>query len=566
MRLVHAIIYDESGAERRPSTLTGEAGTGRGQMRIDLSTTSKQWRIVALVAAAAATAAVVSTYAVFNNTYDEPAHIATGMEWLDRGAFTLDPQHPPLSRVASALLPWIAGEKFSSDSGGMYGEGQRILGRGEHYVRMLTLARLGHLPFFLILVFVTWYWTRRLADERTAAFAVGFVVTNPNLLAHAGLAGTDTGPAAMMPAALLAWSLWLETPDNRRSVIMGALVALCGLTKFSALAYWMPAAMVVALLYALRNPGHMFFVAGARRMFRPFILAFATASAVTWAMYRFHVGPVGNLTLPAPELWLGVQDFFGRAARGHPSFLLGEVGEKGWWYYDLVVLTVKTPIPLMLFAFAGALLALAQLRRIRRAASAENGEPQLAIPLVGVASILLIASFARVDLGIRLDLPIYPLMAILAALGLSAAISRAQGQAPRIAVFVLGVWALVVPAVAHPDHIAYFNPFAGRHPAKIVVESNLDWGQDLYRLRDAASALRMDSLRVHYFGTAAFNAVGMQRARRLRPNERTTGWVAASETFYAGVWADTALHWLRAYEPVGRVGKSIRLYYIKPTP
>ena len=36
----------------------------------------------------------------------------------------------------------------------------------------------------------------------------------------------------------------------------------------------------------------------------------------------------------------------------------------------------------------------------------------------------------------------------------------------------------------------------------------------------------------------------------------------ASETFYAGVWADTALHWLRQYRPVARVGRSIRLYRI----
>ena len=79
-----------------------------------------------------------------------------------------------------------------------------------------------------------------------------------------------------------------------------------------------------------------------------------------------------------------------------------------------------------------------------------------------------------------------------------------------------------------------------------------------------ANALHMDSLRVHYFGTAEFRAVGLERARRLAPNERVTGWVAASETFYAGVWADSALHWLHAYEPVARVGHSIRLYYIRP--
>jgi len=526
---------------------------------------SRAWRIVSLAATVIAVCAIISTYRVFNNVYDEPAHIATGMEWLSRGTFTLDPQHPPLSRVASAVLPWLAGEQFTGNTP-MFAEGRLILGRGEHYARVLTLARLGHLPFFLFLVLVTWYWARRLADERTAAIAVGFVVTNPNLLAHAGIAGTDTGPAALMPAALLGWSMWLETPDTKRSVGIGVLVALCGLTKFSALAYWAPAALVVALLHARRQPGPMLFLAGARRMLRPTLVAFATACLMTWAMYRFSVGPVGDLTLPAPQFWLGLTEFFGRAARGHPTYLLGEVGVDGWWYYDLVVLLVKTPIPLLLFSAIGAWLAFAEVRQIRRAASAQNTERQFIVPLAGVVAVLIVASAARVDLGVRLDLPIYPMLAILAALGLSAAIARARTTAPRVAVALLGTWAVAVPVAAHPDHLAYFNVIAGSEPSKILVESNLDWGQDLYRLRDASNALGMDSLRVHYFGTAEFLAVGLQRARRLRPNERATGWVAASETFYAGVWSDTALHWLRAFKPVGHAGKSIRIYYIKPTP
>jgi len=526
---------------------------------MDWSATSKHWRIVAAAAAAVATLAIVSTYSEFNNVYDEPAHVATGMEWLSRGTFTLDPQHPPLSRVASALLPWLAGETFVGDTT-MFAEGRRILGRGEHYGRTLTLARLGHLPFFLFLALVTWYWTRRLADERTATIAVGFVVTNPNLIAHAAIAGTDTGPAALMPAALLAWSIWLETPDTKRSIALGALLALCGLTKFSAVAYWVPAAMLVALLYTWQHPRQMLFVAGARRLFRPMMVMLASGAFVTWAMYRFHVGPVGGLTLPAPEFWLGLKHFFGRAARGHPSFLLGEVRDTGWWYYDLVALLVKTPIPLIVFAVVGAWLTVAQVLRLRRA-SEQAIELRVAAPLAGVIAVLLVASMARVDLGVRLDLPIYPLLAIVAALGFSAAIARARAAVPRVAVAALGAWTLGIPIAAHPDHLAYFNVFAGREPAKVLVESNLDWGQDLYRLRDASNALGIDSLRVHYFGTAEFLAVGL-KARRLRPDEHATGWVAASETFYAGVWSDTSLHWLRLYKPVMQIGKSIRLYNI----
>jgi len=539
-------------------------------MRIDLSVQSKHWRFMALAATIVATGAIVSTYSVFNNMYDEPAHIAAGMEWLSRGTYTLDPQHPPLSRVASALLPWLSGERSTGDTR-MFSEGRAILGRGEHYVRTLALARLGQVPFFLVLAFVTWYWTRRLASERAAAFAVGFVVTNPNILAHAGVAGTDIGPAALMPAALLTWTLWLDRPDAKRSVAFGLALALCGLTKFSAGAYWVPAAIAVALFHAMQRHDTTLW-AGLRRRFRPSVIAFMTACVVTWAMYRFDVGPVGRFTVPAPEFWTGLAEFFRRGARGHPSFLLGEVRSSGWWYSDLVTMLVKTPIPLLLFSAVGSWVAVAEVRQLRRAAATKDPQQpdwrftMLAAPVIGVTSVLLVASATPVDLGVRLALPMHPMLAILAALGLSAALARAKQMVPRAGLALIGTWAVAVPMVAHPDHIAYFNAIAGRDPSRILVESNLDWGQDLFRLRDAMKELRMDSLRVHYFGTAEFRAVGLERAWRLAPDERTTGWVAASETFYAGVWSDTSLAWLHAFEPVRRVGKSMRLYYIKPAP
>lgn len=522
---------------------------------------SRQWRMVAIVATIIATTGIVSTYPVFSNMYDEPAHIAAGMEWLSSGTFRLEPQHPPLSRVASAFLPWLSGER-SVGYPYMFTEGRAILGRGDHYWKVLTLARLGQLPFFFALVWVVWFWTRRVADERTAAIAVGFVATNPNILAHAGVAGTDIGPAALMPAALLAWCLWLLSPTVTRSVVFGVVLALCTLTKFSAAAYWVPAACGVALLYAAFQPDKMPWLSGARRLARPFGIAAAAGALTTWEMYRFSFGPVGTLKLPAPEFWTGLYDFFRHGTGGHPSYLLGESRMMGWWYYDIVALAVKTPIPLMLFGALGAYVAFDAVRRLRRADSARA--LLIGAPVMGVASVVALASATPVDIGVRLDLPAYTMLAIVAALAVSWCIERARTWAPRVALAALGAWAVTIPVAAQPDHIAYFNAFAGKEPDKILVDSNLDWGQDLERLRVVRQELGIDSLFVHYFGTAEFAALGLTHARRLRPTERATGWIAASETFYVGLWADTALNWLQAYKPVGHVGKSIRLYHIIP--
>ena len=497
-----------------------------------------------------ACAAVVSTYRVFSNMFDEPAHIAAGMELLTYGTYTYEPQHPPLGRIGSAVGPWLAGARSTAQPL-MFNEGRTILGAGERYERMLALARAGQLPFLLVILFTTWYWARWMADERTAALAVVFVATNPNILAHAGVAGTDIAPAAMMPAALLAWTRLLDQPSYRRAFATGLFVALCALAKFNAMAYLLPAAVAVALVYwSTRGREH----AVRRRLaYAPFIgVAAVTAFLVTWGIYQFSVGPVGSLTLPAPALWLGLQHLFSHASSGHTAFLLGEVRSTGWWYFDLVAMAVKTPLPLLLLGLGGLAVAVVRQR-----------SPLSLAAVFGVLAVLLVNSMTPVENGIRLSLPLYAPLAVLAALAFWFLMDRVSSPLYRKALTAaVALWVLAEPVRAHPDHIAYFNQLAGQHPEEILVDSNLDWGQDLYRLRDVMSELPIDSLRIHYFGSASIAAVGVPRTRRLQQNERVRGWVGASETFYAGVWADTSLNWLHAYQPVARVGRSIRLYRI----
>ena len=90
---------------------------------------------------------ITMTYRVFSQTHDEPAHIATGMEWLDRGTYTSEPLHPP-GRIAVAMGPFLAGRRLLVDN--MWEGGNEILYAEGTYRRNLALARLGTLPFFVL--------------------------------------------------------------------------------------------------------------------------------------------------------------------------------------------------------------------------------------------------------------------------------------------------------------------------------------------------------------------------------------------------------------------------------
>src|SRR5215471_4691341 len=89
-----------------------------------------------------------STWRVYSHTWDEPEHLAAGVELLDRGRYEYDTEHPPIVRALIALGPYLAGaHSFGTPPPDGTQEGIDILYSGGHYDLYLTLARLGTLPF-----------------------------------------------------------------------------------------------------------------------------------------------------------------------------------------------------------------------------------------------------------------------------------------------------------------------------------------------------------------------------------------------------------------------------------
>ncbi|HEY4305839.1 MAG TPA: phospholipid carrier-dependent glycosyltransferase [Gemmatimonadaceae bacterium] len=513
-----------------------------------------RWRLAAIALTIAAVVAVISTYRVFSQTYDEPAHIASGMEWLSRGKYTYDgAQHPPLTRVLAALGPFSRGARTQGYSDERF-EGDVLLGQGAEYRTRLALARLGELPFLVLLCLASWLWGRRLLGDGGGALTVLFVVTNPNLLAHAGLATTDIGITATMAAALYSYVNWTARRTRRNALWFGFWMAVATLTKFSALPF-----IGLALLLA---EVWRWYVVRTKREAWTFPLsqigaAIVVGSIVLWAGYRFMVGPLqpGGVPIPAPPLFRGLGVFLGHASSGHAAFLLGRTSMKGWWYYFPVALAVKTPLPLLLLGIVGVATTLTSMRR---------KEFEASIPLCVVVAIMIVAMVSNVDIGIRHILPLYPFLALLAARGaidLWAHVERARIAKGLTTALVAS--ALFIVVRAHPDHLAYFNLLAGAHPDHILVDSNLDWGQDLYRLTDVMKRAKIDSITIAYFGSAQLQWAGVPNARRLGVHEITTGWIAASRTNLAGVWIGPELAWLYDnFKPVGKVGESLVLYYV----
>jgi hypothetical protein len=132
----------------------------------------------------------------------------------------------------------------------------------------------------------------------------------------------------------------------------------------------------------------------------------------------------------------------------------------------------------------------------------------------------------------------------------------------RGAFAILLIWQFFGALRAHPDYMPYFNELAGGRPERVVVDSDLDWGQDLLRLADTVRQRQLERVSVAYYGSAVPAQHLASAYRALRPAERADGCIAISERLLAGIVfgeANDGYAWLRKYNDYERIGKSIRL-------
>jgi len=536
-----------------------------------------------------------STWSVFGHTWDEPEHLAAGMALLDHGRYDYDIQHPPLARLAMALGPYLAGARsqgYPPPDGRP--EGVAILYGSGHYDLYLTLARAGMLPFLALFVIMTYAFARRVLSRAAALLATGFVATTPVILGHAALATLDVPGAATCLLALYAAQRWLRTGRLADAFWLGLATGLAVGTKLSAIPFVGLGGLALAGLSILDR--------GARAAAPPRLLQWAggllvaglVACSVLTAAYggRFvyltdetgrynqalgylfgYAGTVHDAAyaiaarVEVPEAFQkivgGIEALSVHNHNGHASYLFGEIRNLGWWYFYLVALAVKTPLPLLLLGLPG--LALLAGDGIRTPAATQLAAPVLFVVLLAFCSL-----YSHINIGVRHVLVLYPLLAV----GAAALVARLWGwirtrparaarSAAGAALGALLLWQATATIRSWPDYLAYFNELVAE-PRAVLVDSDLDWGQDFKRLTARLAALHVPTVSLAYLGTADLAREPLPPYVLLMPDHQATGWVAVSAL--ARVRAPKRFDWLDAYRPRERIGTSIDLYFVPPPP
>jgi hypothetical protein len=421
--------------------------------------------------------------------------------------------------------------------------------------------------------------------------AVAVFATLPNVLAFSSIAYTDIVAASTQVALIFAFVEWLDKLTTRSALWWGIASGLALASKATTLIFFPAAAAAIVLGKWVSTHAVVAKNIAPKQLVRHIAIVAALATATVWATYGFavqHVREGMNLSaesmpsfqhfpaplartarwliahdplVPAPALMKGVADALVLNKSRPPAYLLGHIKPGGWWYFFLVGVAVKSPLPFLLLVGLGTIsLKISDAQRRWRAIA----------PALAAVAVLLVTMPVGYNAGVRHVLVVFPLLAIVAGRGCSH-LWTLQGarHLTRVVLIALLGWQGISSVRAGGNFLAYFNELAGSDPSQVLVAGcDLDCGQDLFRLSRELQSRHISHVTLALWSSADPSQMHLPGFDAPQPDHPVTGWFAISlralrlgNSFHMSYPPGT-FDWLKAYQPVTRVGQTILLYNI----
>lgn len=524
-------------------------------------------------------------------TYDETFYLSCGLQTVHDGRLDARMARQgvaPLPILCNYVLPLVlTGGEHRADP-------WQGTPRDRWWIRRPRLTNA--LSCGLPLILVVYLWLLRWRGRRAAACGAALVGLSPATIAHGAIAATDVCFTLVTLLALAAQARYVRAPAPGRLLLAAIATAAAMSAKYSGI-FLVPVFAIVVLLRMPAGAGRDLVAPRWRVLVRRVAIVAVFVGLVLpcwWGLHGFSSGgPLKRLSLehtPDSSMWIrllgrgplgswgiglahrslrrpapfeGVNYQWLHDRGGRAAYLMGEVSTHGWWYYFPCAFAFKsTPAELALAALLAGVL-VASLRRMRRlTATAEIGRLVLTVAVL-VYAVMLLRS--RVNLGHRYLLVLYPPLVILGVDRVCVAL-RAWPRALGVALTMLTVGQAASNVLAAPHFLSYFNRLAGG-PARgrwLLVDSNLDWGQDLPAL---ARFLRQRPGRpatICYFGNDVPLAYGVdaERLEQLTRSPDDYQVLAVSVTYLQGLYDHGVdpFHDLRGLTPDAWAGYSIAIF------
>lgn len=534
----------------------------------------------------------------FTVTHDEYWHIPVGLLNLEHGQFDYDNLNPPLIRMLAAAPLWITGTetgelppnadpRMVGDAflDAHVGDGQANIASdiAAEYSGKVFLARLVIVVLSVLSGWMLATWSLQEFGPISAVFVTVFWSASPMVLGCASLVTTDLGAGAIFVAAI--WRAWrfASEPSCANACWMAVALGLGPLAKYTcvlaipfAIATWFirrlfdterilqPKIVTVSqwavaaiLSLTIINAGYFFQGTGQA-------LADYKFRSVLFAKTQQSLAAVANVPVPLPvDLVQGIDHQRMMMEGNHPVYLDGVWSEHGSWDYFVRAIAYKVPHAFQLaFLFAAIFALTVGGRKYFRLN---------VVVLLPALTLLVLASGSGMQLGLRYIFPVFPLAFVFMSQVGCIRWRWSSVSSIAVAVVMLGCAAGVRH---HPDHMASFNEaFGGIETGRErLLDSNIDWGQDLFRLPGYMAEKQIDQIGLAYFGMVPPDRLGIDFTIPTQENLQP-GWYAISVNFVCGrphtIRDETgkvgysnigAFSIFRFFEPVDRLGQSIDIY------
>jgi hypothetical protein len=453
-------------------------------------------------------------------------------------------------------------------------------------------------------------WAYEEAGAYAGLVGLGLFLLEPNILCNCGVVTQDLGITALFFATIYMLHRVTKRLAAANALGLGLLLGLSLAAKFSGAILW-PIVLMVLTVRVFDGPwayARGCLVSRSARAKGALVLAavaLVTSWLVVWADYGFrydspqtkwggghraeYQDPLVRQRLPVSSSVIGwidrahllpnvftqnlLRQEMNVSSNQFASYLLGRSRFGGWPWYFPVVFAVKTPVSL-LFLF-GAGLALG------------GWKGRWTCLLLPPACYFGACMRSHLDLGVRHLLPIFPFVIVVAAVGAGELlrrhwpwpgrriVGRQVNCAPLLVVGAL-VCATVEFSMSYPNCRGFFNAIAGGpgHGDRILLDNNIDWGEDLPSLKDWMVAHDVSHINLGYWGVDDPHHYGisfvclpttMQSAPSRFEAPKLPGYICASvQLLRDPAFADIRNFYgpLLRLEPVARLG-SLRVYWVE---
>lgn len=552
-----------------------------------------------------------------SQTTDEAVHLVAGRSYWQTGNFLINPEHPSLFKLWAAgplaLLPrteiqsdtaiWRSGNEWLIGAQYLYGGTAQFQYGGRW---LLFWGRMPMVVMWLGLVIALTWWSWCRWGPWPATAVAGTIAFDPNILGHGHLITNDLAAAFAWWGMFVVLGKFIDRPDWKRFWWVTVVFGLAQLTKFSEIILWVLVPLVLSIAIFYRRPGVNW-----KWWWRTILGCAVMTMVLLTASYGFRFERIGddprvaqlwnerqevvarqnvaalpgpmqvlvhlsdpqtvsgrwlkqfeNARVPAYAYWRGLITTITHNIYGHQAYLFGQGSMSGWWYYFPVALFFKAPI-LLLILSALALLPMVHFLRQHRL---NRGKIPFDVWLFVFPPLLyfLWSMSSHINIGIRHIFPSYIYLPL--AIGsVMAWIGRHHPRQMQWLVLATVTTSLAVSLNAWPNTIGYVNAFGGGTYGghRYLLDSNIDWNQDIWRLRSFIGQQRLTQVHIALFGSIPTANVFPEQLqvlydRDITAGSRPSGVVAISQGLL--YLPDSPFTWLRSYEPRWRIGSSIFVY------